>query len=555
MKLSTRKITRFAVGTLAATGLAASAAAADWSSAGRDLNNSRYDASEKQISPKTVAGLQLKWTFSSDGDVTANPVVDGQYLYFPDTAGSLYKVNKLTGALIWKKPVSGYTGIAGDYARASPAVSGNALIFGNQAGKIGRGAVDSARLVAVNKDTGALLWMTKVDPGQAMSILTHSPIVANGLAIIGIASNEELIAGFVPKTHWQWNFRGSVVAVDVATGAIKWKSYTVPAGFYGGSVWGSTGAVDTKRKLVYMATGDNFWAPDSVQACAAAAYSHSTSPLDCMPKDNYFDSVIALDLNTGVIKWGQRGLPYDVWNVGCGLNIPGVFTVPPNDNCPNPKGPDYDFGQGPMLFSGGESSDDSGDRDDDTDNAKLVGAGQKSGMFWAFNAKSGKLAWVTQAAPEGLTGGLQWGSATDGTRIYFAAANSGKAGAGQNPLPWPLKTGGTTTAGGWGALDVKTGKTLWTTKDPLGSRAEAAVSGANGVIFGCNLDATNGMMYAMDAKSGATLWSFPAGPPTHVNNFYSTACVAGPSISDGMVFWGSGGGQGYGPKKVFAFGL
>ena len=552
MSFSKGKLNRTALAALLAAGWVAGVSAAEWSSAGRDLNNSRYDAGEKQISPKTVASLQLKWSFSTDGDVTANPVVDGQFVYFPDTAGSLYKLNKLTGALVWKKPVSGYTGIAGDFARASPAVSGNALIFGNQAGKIGSGTPDSARLVAVNKDTGALLWMTKVDPGQAMSILTHSPIVADGLAIVGVASNEELIAGFVPKTYWRWNFRGSVVAVDVATGAIKWQSYTVPAGFYGGSVWGSTGAVDTKRKLVYMATGDNFWAPDSVQACAAAAYSHGTNPLACSPKDNYFDSIIALDLTTGVIKWGQRGLPYDVWNVGCGLNIPGVFTVPPNDNCPNPKGPDYDFAQGPMLFGGGEHDD---DRDDDGGNAKLVGAGQKSGMFWAFNAKSGKLVWSTQAAPEGLTGGLQWGSATDGARIYFAAANSGKAGAGQNALPWPLKSGGTTTAGGWGALDAKTGKTLWTTKDPLGSRAEAAVSGANGVIFGCNLDANLGTMYAMDAKSGATLWSFNAGPPTYVNKFFSAGCVAGPSISDGMVFWGSGGGQGYGPKKVFAFGL
>ena len=546
MSLSKIRVSRFALGALLAAGSVAGVSAADWSSAGRDLKNSRYDADERQISPTTVVNLQLKWSFTTDGDVTANPVIDGDYVYFPDTAGSLYKVNKLTGALVWKKPVSGYTGIAGDYARASPAVSGNALIFGNQAGKIGQGAADSARLVAVDKDTGDLRWMTKVDPGQSLSILTHSPIVANGMAIVGVASNEELIAAFVPKAYWQWNFRGSVVAVDVSTGAIKWKSYTVPTGFYGGSVWGSTGAVDIKRKLVYMATGDNFWAPESVQACAAAAYSNGTTPLACLPNDNYFDSIIALDLDTGVIKWGQRGLPYDVWNVGCGLNIPGVFTVPPNDNCPNPKGPDYDFAQGPMLFGGG---------DDEGDNAELVGAGQKSGMFWAFTAKSGKLVWSTQAAPEGLTGGLQWGSATDGNRIYFAAANSGKAGAGQNPLPWPLKGGGTTSAGGWGALDAKNGKTLWTTKDPLGSRAEAAVGGANGVIFGCNLDATYGTMYAMDAKSGATLWSFKAGPPTFVNKFYSAACVAGPSISDGMVFWGSGGGQGYGPKTVFAFGL
>ena len=543
MTISESTINRIAVGAMLAAGSAASVSAADWTSAGRDLNNSRYDATETQISPSTVAQLHVKWFVTTDGDVTANPVVDGDFVYFPDTAGSLYKVRRDTGALIWKKPVSGYTGIPGDYARASPAVSGNTLVFGNQAGKIGFGATDSARLVAVDKVTGDLLWMTKVDAGQSLSILTHSPIIANGKAIVGVASNEELIAGFVPKAYWQWNFRGSVVAVDVATGAISWKTYTVPAGYYGGSVWGGGGAVDTKSNTVYMATGNNFWAPQSAQDCAAAAYSRGTNPLACLPQDNYFDSIIALDLNTGAIKWGQRGLPYDVWNVGCGLNIPGVFTVPPNDNCPNPKGPDYDFAQGPMLFQPSEGAD------------LLVGAGQKSGMFWTFAAKSGKPAWSTLAAPGGLTGGLQWGSATDGKSIYFAASNSGTAGAGQNPPPWQLKGGGTTTSGGWGALDAKSGKTLWTTKDPLGSRAEAAVGGANGLIFGCNLDPTFGTMYALDAKSGATLWSFNAGPPTYASNFFSAACVAGPTISGGMVFWGSGGGQGYGPKKVFAFSL
>ena len=84
-----------------------------------------------------------------------------------------------------------------------------------------------------------------------------------------------------------------------------------------------------------------------------------------------------------------------------------------------------------------------------------------------------------------------------------------------------------------------------TKKDPQESRAEGAVSGANGVVFGCNLAAA-GTMYALDAKTGATLWSYDSGGP----------CNAGPSIADGVVYWGSGtfvspGG----PKKVFAFSL
>lgn len=323
---------------------------ADWPSAGKDLNNSRYQADEKEISVKTVSGLKLKWTVATDGDVTANPAVDGQYLYFPDSAGFLYKVNKHSGAVVWKKSIADYTGIAGDFARATPAVAGNALILGNQSGKFlqafGQPAPQSARVFAVNKNTGAPLWVTEVDT-TVLSFVTHSAVIANGMALVGVASNEELVAGFVPKAYWQWNFRGSVVALDVATGAIRWKSYTVPQGYYGGAVWGSTGAVDLERNLAYMATGNNYWVPDAVLNCL----NGGGSPAACMSPDNHFDSIIALDLSTGAIKWSARGLPYDTWNVGCGLNVPG-FVVPPNDNCPNPKGPDWDFAQGPLLFTG-----------------------------------------------------------------------------------------------------------------------------------------------------------------------------------------------------------
>ena len=523
---------------------------AEWPSAGRDLKNSRYQADEKKISPRTVGALTVRWSLATDGDVTANPTVDGDYLYFPDSAGSLYKVNRWTGALVWKHPVAAYTGLPGDFARASPAVAGDLLLLGNQAGKyiapdfsaIGR--PDAARVVAVNKHTGALAWMTQVDPGMTMSFVTHSIIVANGTAIVGTASNEELVAGFIPKAYgWQFRFRGSVVALDAATGAIKWKTYTVPPGYAGGAIWGSTGAADLKRNQVYLATGNNYAVPQATLDCLNVG----GSPAACMAADNHFNSILALDLTTGAIKWAARGLPYDAWNVGCGLDIPGVFSVPPNDNCPNPKGPDWDFAQGPLLFADTGADADIG----------LVGAGQKSGMFWAFRAKDGKLAWSRQVAPPGLTGGLQWGSATDGQNIFVAVANSGLTGSATTPLPWTLKDGTTTTAGGWASLSARTGAVQWTTRDPLGSRAEAAVSGANGVVFGCNLDPVNGTMYALDARTGQVLWSFNSGSGASpfVTGVFGN-CNAGPSIADGMVYWGTGAFQGApGPRRVYGFGL
>lgn len=549
------KLSRFTLqwSVVASLALSGTALAADWTSAGRDLKNSRYQSDEKKISPKTVGSLVLKWAVATDGDVTANPAVDGAHVYFPDSAGFLYKVDRVTGAVIWKRTIGSYTGVTGDFARATPAIAGNTLILGNQAGKLSdpRGA----SVIGVDKRSGDLLWRTAIDGAftgdpssdsfkQRYSFITHSAVVADGKAIVGIASNEELIAGFVPKAWgWTWNFRGSVLALDVATGAIVWRTYTVPAGYYGGAVWGSTGAVDLGRRQVYMATGNNYMVPDAVLSCINAG----GSPAACMSPDNHFNSILALDLDTGAIKWAAKGLPYDTWNVGCGLNVPGVFTLPPNDNCPVPAGPDWDFAQGPMLFADTGADQDVG----------LVGAGQKSGMFWTFRAKDGKPVWSRQVAPAGLTGGLQWGSASDGQSIFVAAANSGLTGSATTPGVWTLKDGSTTTAGGWAALDAKTGAVQWTTKDPLGSRAEAAVSGANGVIFGCNLDQVNGTMYALDARTGKVLWSFNSGSGASpfVTGVFG-ACNAGPSIADGMVFWGTGAFQGApGPKKVFAFGL
>src|SRR5262245_8649668 len=127
--------------------IAAAATPASWPSAGHDLKNSRYQLDENTISTRTVSNLQLKWMLTTDGDVTANPAVDGDYLYFPDSAGFLYKVYRATGAIAWKRTVSDYTGIAGDFARATPAVAGNALILGNQRRtflRAGVGAQDAA---------------------------------------------------------------------------------------------------------------------------------------------------------------------------------------------------------------------------------------------------------------------------------------------------------------------------------------------------------------------------------------------------------------------------
>ena len=226
------------------------------------------------------------------------------------------------------------------------------------------------------------------------------------------------------------------------------------------------------------------------------------------------------------MRWATKALTADIWNAACiGFGDPSF--------CPAlaVRGPDYDFGQAPALFTV-KSAGTGKPRD-------VVGAGQKSGQYWAFDPDTGAVLWVTQAGPGGTGGGLQWGSAVDGQRVYTANANS-------NFLPWP--PGGTDTSGVWSGIDAATGALLWQHRPSGGGSTSGPVTTTNGVVFGCSLDRVNGYMYAMDAITGTELWKFSSGG----------SCLSGAAISKGQVFWGSGysnlfGAFGGPNNKVYGF--
>lgn len=512
-----RRRTRLAVvvgvlGTLLVGGQALAAPGGNgWSTAGGDRQNTRYAATESKISAGNVSRLQKTWEFVTGSDVSATPAVDAQRVYVPDWAGNLYAVDRGTGAQVWSRRISDYTGVPGDRARATPAVTDTALYLGNQ-GPFGGGG----DFFAVDKATGALLWRTVLDEHPA-AIVTQSATVFDGVVYVGVASLEEAIAAFVPGYDC-CTFRGSMLALDAATGRILWKTVMAPTGYPGNAVWGSSPAIDTKRRTVYVATGNNYDVPPEVLTCVAA----QTTPegkAACLPPDNHFDSILALDMRTGAVKWVTRALPYDAWTVDC---IPFIGD---GDNCPEPAGPDYDFGQAPQLFTVASGP---------MKGRELVGAGQKSGQYWALDPATGAVVWVTQAGPGGTAGGLQWGSATDGRAVYTANANS-------DLVPYLGSTDGV-----WSAIDAGTGVLRWQTRPPHGGSTSGPVTTANGVVFGCALD-DEGYMYALDAATGAVKWEFASGG----------ACLSGAAISNGQVFWGSGYANlgGTTNNRLYAFGL
>ena len=499
---------------------------AGWPSAGHDLSNTRFQNTEKSIGLGNVSGLTVKWTFTTHGDVSATPSVDGDNVYFPDWAGWLYAVNRKTGALVWQTRIDAATGVGNDLARATPAIAGNKLIVGTQGGPEGGGGL----LLAFDKNTGALLWRTAPLEQHFGAAITQSATVHGDTVFIGVSSLEESLAALVPN-YPCCSFRGSMLAVNANTGAIIWKTYMIPnsPGYSGAAVWGSSPAVDTKRGQVYIATGNNYTVPPGVLACVAAAIAANDPVAEraCVPLDDHFDSVMALDLKTGAVRWATAALPYDAWTVSCFFGNPA--------NCPSPAGPDYDFAQAPALFTvrpGGNGKP-----------IELVGAGQKSGLYWALDPDTGAVVWKTAAGPGGITGGLQWGSAVDGARVYTANSNS-------LGVPWTLPNATTTQNGIWSALDAATGQVIWQITPPHGGVTSGPVTTANGVVFGCSLD-PQGWMYAMNAATGQILWSFASGG----------SCLSGAAISRGTVYWGSGYSH-FGPlfpwtgnNKVYAFGL
>ena len=143
-------------------------------------------------------------------------------VYFPDWGGYLHALKASTGAAVWSKPISAFGLPSSTHARTTPAVVNGTLYVGTQEG---------AWLLAINAATGNLIWKTQLESpaNDPFAIITTSPVVFDGTVYTGVASAEEArrrISPFYPCCM----ARGSVVAVNATTGAIKWKTYTVPDG-------------------------------------------------------------------------------------------------------------------------------------------------------------------------------------------------------------------------------------------------------------------------------------------------------------------------------------
>ncbi|MBV8897775.1 MAG: PQQ-binding-like beta-propeller repeat protein, partial [Acidobacteriaceae bacterium] len=337
------------------------------------------------------------------------------------------------------------------------------------------------------------------------------------------SSFEEAIGGD-PK-YQCCTFRGSVVALSAANGDKLWQTFTIPDppkptvmspagtqqyGPSGAAVWSSP-TIDEQLGALYIATGDNYSDP---------------------PTDSS-DAVLALDLKTGKLLWSNQLTHNDAYNNACSIPIPG--------NCPATHGQDYDFGQPPILLTlpAGQRA--------------LVIA-QKSGMAYGLDpGAKGKILWQTQVGQGGPLGGSQWGSASDGEKMYVGISDVGLGAAPDTKSPKgyrlvldPRK------GGGLYALNAANGKVVWSapatpcaaTRTDCSPAQSAAVTAIPGVVFSGSMD---GHLRAYSSATGKVLWDtdtareYPTvnGKPAHGGSIDA----AGPAIVNGMLFVNSGYGQ------------
>ena len=478
---------------------------ASWNGWSPRPDNARFQPGDvARLSVDQVRSLKLKWAFGFDGDAIAfapPTVIDGE-LFVGSAAGLVHAMRADSGCLQW---VFQADGPVRSSIVAVPFGNGHALLFGDMLGWF----------YAVQAETGKLVWKTRVDTHDSTR-LTGGPAAYEGTVYVPVSSWEETRAG--DKEYACCTFRGSVVALRIKDGMQLWKTWMTgpPAergknargipifGPSGVAVW-SRPTIDAQRKLLYVGTGDN--------------YSPPTTELS--------DAVLALDMATGRIVWSRQLTAKDFYNGSCGTD----------PSC----GPDFDFGSSPITVRAPNGT---------PDGRELLLAGQKSGIVWALDpAKQGEVVWQARVGKGSTNGGVQWGMATDGQRV-FAAVSDLKRSPQTNPTDPRRQIVDPKVGGGLTALRVADGHQEWhVAAKPCAEDAPSgcsptqpgAVTEIPGVVFATS---TDGHIRAHSAETGELLWDFNTMRDFHTVNGVkaSGGSIDGPGavVVNGMVFISSG---------------
>ena len=471
-------------------------------------NTRHIDAADAGLTAADLPRLELKWAFAFPNAQRARsqPAVAYGAVYIGSQDGTVYALDEETGCIRWtfRAPAEVRTAVIVEPPALAGKHDGSPLVyFGDLL----------ARVYAVDAFTGRERWTYKADDHPNATI-TGSPSLHEGTLYVPVSSLE--VTSAADPAYECCTFRGSVVALDARTGQSRWKAYTIPTppkesgrtrvgtrvlAPSGAPVWNSP-AIDARRGVLYVGTGENYSSP-----------ANDTS-----------DALIAFRLADGAMVWHAQKTANDAWNVACML--------PDNPNCPPENGPDVDFGASTILLRGARQGD-------------LLLAGQKSGNVYGVDPEQrGKIVWRNKVGRGGIQGGVHFGMATDGERLFVPISDMQDEHDGR-------KHESPSRAGIY-ALDPRTGKELWASpaNDACAGRQfcdpgiSATITSMPGAVLAGHMD---GRLRAYDAATGKVVWEVDttqewktvSGEVAHGGSFGGGA---GPMIVHGKVFAASGYG-------------
>jgi polyvinyl alcohol dehydrogenase (cytochrome) len=454
-----------------------------WNGWGGDAANTRFQPQATgKLSAADAPKLKLKWSFGFPGAraVSGQPTIAAGRVFVSSDNGYVYSLDAATGCVYWSFKADGAVRSAVVIERIAAGKS-YAAFFGDA----------RANTYAIDATTGVQIWKTHVEEHTTARI-TGGVRYFEGRVYVPVASGEEGSGG--AATYPCCTFRGSVVALSAETGKQIWKTYVIPdepkpttknaTGTQlfapsGAAVWNSP-TIDTKRRALYVGTGNAYSAPASLAS----------------------DALVAMDLDSGKILWSVQETADDVWLSTC-IQRPGP-------NC----GPDHDLSTSPILKTLPNGS-------------SLVIAGQKSGNVWAHDPdKKGAVVWKTPLV-ENTTefgGKIVWGGAADEQNVYFGLGPGGIAavqlrdGAKQWFTPLQPAAGAPAKPGQEGSLTAIPG---------------AVVSGG-----------WDGVLRVLSSDDGRVLWNYNTIRDFETANSVpakgGSMGAAGPVVANGLLFVPSG---------------
>jgi PQQ-dependent dehydrogenase (methanol/ethanol family) len=470
--------------------------AGDWLTYNGNDSGNRYSPL-KNINTANVSSLKLKWVFPIPyfGLETTPLAADG--VLYVTGPNQVFAIDALTGNAIWRYSRPASTGMVGDArlgTNRGVAILGGKVFF----------VTDNAHLLALDRATGKLMWETPMasDPQGQHYGGTIAPLVVHNLIIVGVSGADEGIRGFI-------------AAYKPEDGSVAWRHWTVPrAGDPGIESWGGkepvtgggstwlTGSYDASTDTLFWATG-NPW-PDS-------------NDVD-RPGDNlYTNCVLALNPNTGALKWHYQFTPHDLRDRDA--TEPNVLVD--------------------TVYRGKPS--------------KLLLHADRNGFFYVLDRTDGKLLlakpflrrvdWASGIGADGRpsvtdprgcpSDAANWDSTaySPPTRLYYFMALEECVG--DKPGGYPDQTGQRFLR----ALNIETGDMVWEIPQPGAARAKTwtgVLATEGGIIF---YGQPNGNFAAVDQRNGKPLWQFPtnvrmkASPMTFtVGGNQYVAVAAGPNI-------------------------